>query len=64
MLIVKGVNVYPEAVRRAILQFSPDVTGYFKVILDKPGPLVTPPLRIRIEYNSGVEEKTILSLEG
>jgi phenylacetate-CoA ligase len=63
MLIVKGVNLFPEAVRRAIVTFSPEVTGYFRILLDKPGPLVTPPLRIRIEHASDLEPKSIASLE-
>jgi len=63
MLIVKGVNIYPEAVRKSILRFAPDVTGYFKIVLDKPGPLVASPLKIRIEYSSEIDEKAILSLD-
>ena len=63
MLIVKGVNVFPEAIRKAILTFCPEVTGFFKILLDKPGPLVTPPLRIKIEYSSALEGKSIPSLE-
>ena len=63
MLIVKGVNVYPEAIRKAILKFSPEVTGFFRIVLDQPGPLVNPPLKIKIEYSSTVEEKLIPSLE-
>jgi phenylacetate-CoA ligase len=63
MLIVKGVNIYPEAIRRAILRFCPEVTGSFKIVLDRPGPLVTPPLKIRIEHSSRVDEKIIPSLE-
>ncbi len=63
MLIVKGVNIYPEAVRRAILRFCPEVTGFFKILLDRPGPLVTPPLKIRIEHSSKVDEKRISSLQ-
>ena len=62
-LIVKGVNVYPEAIKREILKFRPEVTGYFTVVLDKPGPLVKPPLRIKVEYNSYLGKKMILSLE-
>jgi phenylacetate-CoA ligase len=38
MLIVKGVNIYPAALKR--------------VLLDRPGPLVTPPLRVRVEYGT------------
>jgi phenylacetate-CoA ligase len=63
MLIVKGVNVYPEAIRRAILKFSPHVTGHFKILLSTPGPLVTPPLNIKMEYSPGIEEKSLPSLE-
>jgi phenylacetate-CoA ligase len=63
MLIVKGVNIFPEAIRRAILRFCPQVTGSFKIVLDRPGPLVTPPLRIKIEHSSTVDEKGIPSLE-
>jgi phenylacetate-CoA ligase len=63
MLIVKGVNVYPEAVRSAILKFAPKVTGFFRILLDKPGPLVKPPLKIRLEYGSGVAETDLPSLE-
>jgi phenylacetate-CoA ligase len=63
MLIVKGVNVYPEAIQSALLKFSPEVTGIFRILLDGPGPLVKPPLRIRLEYGRGVSEKDLPSLE-
>jgi len=63
MLIVKGVNIFPEAIRKAILEFCPEVTGFFRIVLDGPGPLVTPPLKIKIEYGSAVDEKSIPSLE-
>ncbi len=63
MLIIKGVNVFPEAIKREILRFTPRVTGFFKILLDKPGPSVTPPLKIRIEYGEGTEEKDLAALE-
>jgi phenylacetate-CoA ligase len=63
MLIVKGVNVFPEAIKKEILKFAPRVTGFFKILLEKPGPSVTPPLNIRIEYGTGMEEKDIAALE-
>jgi phenylacetate-CoA ligase len=63
MLIVKGVNIFPEAIRRAILRFSPEVTGFFRILLDRPGPLVTPPLTIRLEYGTTVKKEMIPSLE-
>jgi phenylacetate-CoA ligase len=63
MLIVKGVNVFPEAIKKEILKFTPRVTGFFRILLDKPGPSVTPPLRIKIEYGPGMEEKDLPALE-
>jgi phenylacetate-CoA ligase len=65
MLIVKGVNVYPEAIKAAILAFRPRVTGHFRVLLEKPGPVVKPPLRVRLEYGPGVSEidRTVLEEE-
>lgn len=64
MLIIKGVNVYPEAVKTAILKFAPRVTGIFRIILDQPGPVVKPPLKIRLEYGAGVSEEDLPALEG
>jgi phenylacetate-CoA ligase len=49
MLIVKGVNIYPEAIRKLLLEFAPRLTGHFRIRLSKPGPAVEPPLRLRIE---------------
>jgi phenylacetate-CoA ligase len=49
MLIVKGVNVYPEAIRKVLLEFAPRLTGHFRIVLKKPGPAVEPPLRLRME---------------
>ena len=63
MLIVKGVNVYPEAIKKEILRFRPEVTGFFRILLDKPGPHVTPPLTLKVEYGSTLEKKTLASLE-
>jgi phenylacetate-CoA ligase len=63
MLIVKGVNVYPEAIKSAILRFAPHVTGLFRILLEQPGPMVKPPLRIRLEYAHGVSEKDLPVLE-
>ncbi|UCE30707.1 MAG: AMP-binding protein [Burkholderiales bacterium] len=49
MLIVKGANVYPEAIRKLLLEFAPRVTGHFRIRLRRPGPAVDPPLRLRVE---------------
>lgn len=55
MLIVKGVNIYPSAIRDAIARFHPRTTGVFKILLDQPGPLVKPPLKVRLEYGSSLK---------
>ena len=50
MLIIKGVNIYPAALKSVVGEFVPRTTGAIRIILDGPGPLVTPPLTIRVEY--------------
>jgi len=56
MLIVKGVNIYPTALKDAIALFHPKMTGALKILLDQPGPLVKPPLKLKAEYGSSVKE--------
>jgi phenylacetate-CoA ligase len=63
MLIIKGVNVYPEAIKTAILKFRPDVTGIFRILIDRPGPVVTPPLIIRLEYGLNLSKQDLPALE-
>jgi len=63
MMIVKGVNVYPNAIKNAVQHFYPRVTGAMKIILNKPGPVVTPPLKIRLEYGEGMEKGNLITLE-
>lgn len=62
MLTVKGVNVYPQAIANVIFRLHPRVTGAFRIMLDRPGPKVEPPLRIRIEHG-GAAEQDIEALE-
>ena len=50
MLIIKGVNIYPAAIKSVVGEFVPATTGALRIILDGPGPLVAPPLKLRIEY--------------
>lgn len=51
MLLVRGVNVYPLAVRDVVMTFSPKITGNIRIVLEKPPPVVQPPLPVRVEYN-------------
>lgn len=50
MLIIKGVNLYPSALKGLVAEFEPRTTGALRIMLEQPGPLVKPPLKIRIEY--------------
>ncbi len=63
MLIVKGVNLFPNAVRNLLEGFVPRVTGHFRIVLRRPGPKVDPPLRIRVERAEGVEGEALRVLE-
>ena len=54
MLIVKGVNVYPAAIKEIVSGFVPDVTGEMRIVLDSPPPRVVPPVKLKIEHGKGI----------
>jgi phenylacetate-CoA ligase len=49
MLIVRGVNVFPSAVREVVSAFVPDVSGNVLVKPQSPGVKQDPPLPVRVE---------------
>jgi phenylacetate-CoA ligase len=53
MLIVRGVNVFPSAVREVVSTFSPDVSGHILVRPRAPGVKQDPPLPVSIELAQG-----------
>ena len=57
LLIVKGVKVYPAAVKNLIAELVPLASGSFRIVLDAPGPRVVPPLRVRVERGEAVDEQ-------
>ena len=63
MLMVKGANVYPTAVKNVINSFLPRVTGEMRIVLDKPGPAVDPPMRISVEQSGYLSEQELLQLK-
>ncbi len=63
MLIVKGINIYPSAIKNILESFSPRVTGAFRIILDRPGHQVNPPLRLKVEHAPGLEKQQITDLK-
>jgi phenylacetate-CoA ligase len=53
MLIVRGVNVFPSAVREVVSAFAPDVSGHVLVRPTAPGVKQEPPLPVRVELAQG-----------
>ena len=49
MLIVRGVNVFPSAVREVVGAFAPDVSGHVLVKPAQPGVKQDPPLPVAVE---------------
>ncbi len=55
MLIVRGVNVFPTAIREIVNGFSPDVAGLIQVRPTASGVRQEPPLPVAVELARGVE---------
>jgi phenylacetate-CoA ligase len=53
MLIVRGVNVFPSAVREVVSAFAPDVSGHILVRPGSPGVKQEPPLPVSVELAQG-----------
>ena len=49
MLIVRGVNVFPSAVREVVSAFAPRVSGHILVRPQSPGVKQEPPLPVSVE---------------
>ena len=52
MLIVTGVNVWPSAISDVVATLHPRTTGAMQILLPEPGPKVTPPLHVQVEYGA------------
>jgi phenylacetate-CoA ligase len=52
LLIVRGVNVFPTAVREIVGRFAPETTEYIQIRPTAKGPKQIPPLPIRVEVSS------------
>ena len=53
MLIVRGVNVFPSAVREVVAGFAPRVSGHILVVPGSPGVKQEPPLPVQVELAHG-----------
>jgi phenylacetate-CoA ligase len=54
LLIVRGVNVFPSAVREVIGAFAPEVSGHVVVRPRAAGPRQEPPLPVSVELARGI----------
>jgi phenylacetate-CoA ligase len=49
MLIVRGVNVFPSAIREVVSEFAPGISGHIRVMPRGDGVKQEPPLPVRVE---------------
>ncbi|MFT5133858.1 MAG: phenylacetate-CoA ligase, partial [Gammaproteobacteria bacterium] len=56
MLIVRGVNIFPSAIRSILKKFSPEVGEIFQIRPLNKGVSQTPPLPIIVELGRGTQE--------
>jgi phenylacetate-CoA ligase len=61
MLIVRGVNVFPSAVREVVSSFAPDVSGNILVRPRAAGPKQEPPLPVSVELARGAAPEPSLA---
>ncbi len=61
MLIVRGVNVFPSAVREVVSAFAPDVSGNILVKPSSAGVKQEPPLPVSVELARGVTPDAALA---
>jgi phenylacetate-CoA ligase len=61
MLIVRGVNVFPSALREVVNTFAPEVSGHILVRPRSPGVKQEPPLPLRVELGRNAKPTEELS---
>ena len=61
MLIVRGVNVFPSAVREVVSTFAPDVSGNILVRPRAEGVKQEPPLPVTVELSRDASEESSLA---
>jgi phenylacetate-CoA ligase len=61
MLIVRGVNVFPSAVREIVSAFAPQVSGHILVKPQAAGVKQEPPLPVSVELARGATADAALA---
>jgi len=64
MLIVRGVNVFPSAVREIVARFQPRVTGAMQIRPQARGVKQEPPLPVVVEGEAGMGEAIEKEIRG
>ncbi len=59
MIRVRGVGVFPSAVKDVICSFVPEVTGEFRIVLRGPGPVIDTALELKVEYGESFLEERV-----
>ena len=57
MLIVRGVNVFPSAIRNVLQSYSSDIGGHFLIRPKEKGVMQSPPLPLSVELAEGLENE-------
>ncbi len=61
MLIVRGVNVFPSAIREVVSAFAPAVSGHIAVKPELPGVKQDPPVPVSVELAPGASADASLA---
>lgn len=56
LLNVRGVKVYPAAIKEVVESFGAAISGHLEIVLDRPPPQVMLPVRITVEAGEKVAE--------
>jgi phenylacetate-CoA ligase len=63
MLIVRGVNVFPSAIREVVTAFAPAVSGHVLIRPEGPGVTQAPPLPVSVELARDTQPDEALAAE-
>jgi phenylacetate-CoA ligase len=64
MLIVRGINLFPSAVKDLVLGLRPDTTGEMRIRVDFAGHSTQKPLPLVVEYSAGLDTSCHDELRG
>lgn len=59
LLNVRGVKIFPSAIKEVVDGFQPVTNGQMEIVLDAPPPRVVPPVRVRVEVAGSTDASHI-----